>query len=116
MSEVKKSARRYSNAAAGYDLVADKVYWWQHPAFPLVPMFEARAGDEWNCPAFSFSWLCLRVWSLEHFCLELSLELDNTGLNIKGIIPYIRIVVRVLPLPYFLLNKLRRKPQGELHG
>lgn len=108
-------AIKYGCTPAGYDSGRIGVVnpWWQHPAFPIVPQYEHRKGDEWNANGWNFSWLWLRLWSLEHFALEVSIELESTGLNIKAIVPYVRIVFRVLPLPYWWADKLRRKPEGK---
>jgi len=58
---------KYCNTPAGYDFCGDNPKWWHHPSFPLIPMFEIVQKDEWNAKSWSFSWLWLRMWSLEHF-------------------------------------------------
>lgn len=90
-------------------MCATKDPWWRHPAFPLVPQYEWRPGDEWNANNWSFSWLWFRIWSLEHFALELGVELESTGLNVKAIIPWVRIVIRLIPLPEGWDSALRRR-------
>lgn len=105
---------KFANTAAGYDMGrwGNKDPWWQHPKFPLVPQFEYRPGNEWNANSWVFCWLWFRVWPLEHFSFELAVELESTGLNIKGILGWLRIVVRIIPLPYGWAQGLRRKPAG----
>ena len=104
---------KFSNAPKGYDLMAEKDPWWRCHNFPLVPMFETKAADEYNTRNFTFSWLWFRAWSLDHLALEFAIELESTGLNIKIILPYLRIVIRVIPLPWDIMYKLRRKSKGD---
>ena len=104
------------NTPKGYDSVGHTEPWYRKHYFPILPMFERRDGNEWNCKSFSFSWLFFRVWSLEHFALEASIELESTGLNVKFILPYLRVVVRVIPLPWDFFLKLQRKPKGKSHA
>ena len=106
---------KYANMPYGYDSgrTGMKDPWWQHPTFPLVPMFERQQGDEWNANNWNFSWLWFRIWSLEHFSVEVGAELESTGLNILARLGWLRIVVRVIPLPYGWNDRLRRKPAKE---
>lgn len=100
----------YSNCPAGYDMTARVNPWWRHPVFPLVPQYQWRPGDEWNASNWFFSWLWFRIWSLEHLALSFGVELEDTGLNVKAIIPYVRIVVRLIPTQWGWLNWARRRP------
>lgn len=105
---------KYANTARGYDMakINEEIKWFQHPSFPLVPQFGYRIGDEWNANNWSFCWLWFRLWSLEHFSFEFAIELESTGLNIKCILGWLRIVVRVVPLPDGWDSRFRRKPAG----
>lgn len=109
------------NADYGYDSVvagATKPYpWWQLPQFPLVPMWDYRPGDKWNTDAWSFSWLCLRYWSLDHIELKFDVGFDVTTLGgsafrFGAILPYTRIIISV-PLPLGWLDRFRRRPRGD---
>lgn len=107
------------NADHGYDsVVAGRVPpWWQLPQFPLVPMYEYRPADKWNCSQWSFSWLFFRYWSLDHVGLEMSAAFDVTSLGgsafrLAFILPYTRIVLSV-PLPLGWLDRFRRRPAGK---
>jgi len=104
--------KKYGCTAAGYDMgkIGGKCPWWQLPVFPIVPQIEWIKGDNYNANGWSFCWLWFRLWSLEHFSFELSIELEQTGLNVKAIIGWVRIVVRVIPIPYGWLDRFRRKP------
>jgi hypothetical protein len=104
---------RLVNTVGGYDMVQERepVPWYRHPAFPLLPMAEYRPGDEQNAAQVSFTWLWLRVWTLSHAELELAVALESNGLNVKLIVMWLRVVVRVIPLPYRWLNWARRDPR-----
>jgi len=107
---------KYGNVGSGYDLGMMKREdpWWSHPIFPLVPQFEYRKGDEWDANGWCFSWLWFRLWSLEHFALEISAEIDESGVNVRASLPWLRVIVRVIPFPYSvswkIFGRLRRKP------
>jgi len=109
---IKSLKQKFGSTEAGYDMgrYREKNPWWQHPFFPLVPQIEWREGNEWNANNWSFCWLWFRVWSLEHFAFELSVEIEQTGINAKAIIGWLRVVVRVLPMPYGWLDWLQRNP------
>ena len=98
------------NAPKGYDLVPaqqEKRTWYRWHKFPLVPIFSYRPRDEWNGRDFSFSWLFLRLWTLSHFFqFKAEICLDDNGLALGVILPYLRVWVWILPLPDLLGNKI----------
>ena len=102
----------FTNTSRGYDMGRRANPWWQHPAFPLLPQFQRSAGDEWNTGGWFFGWLWLRMWTLDFFSLELAVELEDTGLNIRAILGWLRIVIRIVPMPEGWLRWLRREPRG----
>ena len=103
--------KKYASTPRGYDSsrMMEKDPWWQYPAFPLIPQFEYREGNERSSNNWSLSWLWFRVWTIDSFGVELSVELESTGLNVKGIFGWLRVVIRVIPLPDGWDIWLRRK-------
>jgi hypothetical protein len=104
------------NADYGIDSVPaqqEKHTWYRWHKFPLVPIIDVRSGDEWNCPSFSLSWLWFRVWSLEHAPISIEVSIDDPGMGAGLILPYLRIWVWILPLPWGWLNWARRKPKAQ---
>jgi len=106
--------------------------WWEHyplhkvwcnDAFPLVPRFEYRQGDEWNANNFYLHWMIFHIWSLEHFAFNAEINIEPNSITIGFIIPYFRIFIGFHHVwqwtwLYKLGRLLRRKPalkneQGE---
>lgn len=108
------------NANYGYDTVPARPEdrrWYRHPRFPLLPIIDTDPGDRWNTARFSFSWLNLRLWSLDTFGFSLEAEVADTGIRLGAILPYLRVVVWVLPFPMRWHRRfLRRRPAGERIG
>lgn len=44
-----------------------KQTWYNYYRFPLVPQFSVKKGNEYNTDGFSFSWLFIKLWSLDSF-------------------------------------------------
>ena len=104
------------NADYGIDSIPEedaKCTWYRWHRFPLVPIIDGRKGDKWNCPSFSVSWLWVRIWSLENVSFRAEISLEDAGLVVGLILPYLRIWIWILPLPLGWLNWARRKPKGE---
>lgn len=89
------------NADGGYGVVntSRRYHWWNHYNFPLVPLLERRPADEWHAGSFHFTWLGLRVWSLSQLTIEASISLDEGGLRLACILPYLRVVLLLIPFP-----------------
>jgi hypothetical protein len=106
--------------------------WWEHyplhniwcnDAFPLVPRFEYRPGDEWNANNFYLHWMIFHIWSLEHFAFNAEINIEPNSITIGFIVPYFRIFIGFHHVwqwtwLYKLGRFLRRKPalkneQGE---
>ena len=97
--------------------------WWEHYPLhnlwcndycPLVPRFKYRPGDEYNANNWSFHWLFLSVWSMEHFSFGVDAGVGFDEAYVGAIFPYLRVVVGVRHM-YFgwqtrLADRLRRKP------
>ena len=95
--------------------------WYSQPQFPIVPVLNIRKPvaprNEWDSgtpKGFSFSWLFVKVWSLEHPSIELAACIDtHWGIGILGQIPYLRWVVSI-PCPPsiadWVTKHLNRKP------
>lgn len=100
------------NADYGIDLVPmrEKQKWYQHPRFPLVPMFDYRPGDEWNERDWSFSWLNVRAWTTLAPHISIALELMEQGLDLRISPPYAHIHIWLLMFPDVLGHRLWRKP------
>lgn len=105
---------KYTNTIGGYDLGKrnEKDPWWQHPKFPLIPQTDFCKGDEQNTSRWSLSWLWFRVWTLDCFSLEFSVELDYTGFNVKFIFGWLRVVIRIIPVSWSF-DFLMRKPKNK---
>ncbi|NBP02675.1 MAG: hypothetical protein EBU90_21660 [Proteobacteria bacterium] len=99
-------------------------YWWEHyplhklwcnDVCPIVPRFEYRRGDEYNANNWSFHWLLLHCWSMEHFTIGVDAEASfSFGIYVGLLLPYLRITIGIRH-PYWnwtmKLNEwLRRKP------
>jgi len=99
-------------------------YWWEHyplhqiwcnNACPLVPRFEYRPGDEYNANNWSFHWLLLHCWTMEHFTIGFDAEIDpGSGVYVGFLLPYFRITIGIrhtyYAWQYKLGRLLRRKP------
>lgn len=101
------------NTPRGYDSapLAGKIPWYYYPYFPVLPMLDCHGCDKYSTAGFSLSWLCFRIWSLDHFALEAAVEVESTGLNVRLIIGWLRVVIRILPMPGGWLDFLIRKPK-----
>lgn len=113
---VGEAMKELANVSYGYDVAykGQPPKWWLLPQFPLVPMWEYRPGDKYNTSSWTFSWLCLRYWSLDVFELKLGAGFDTFALGgsafrIGAILPYTRLILSV-PLPLGFLDRLRRRP------
>lgn len=75
-----------------------KPKWYSQPLFPLIPLLDVRKPvkprGEWDSGTsgnFTFSWLFLTVWSLDHPHFELAIVADtHWGIGVTGILPYLR--------------------------
>ena len=92
--------------------------WWCNDACPLVPRFSYREGDGYNSNNWSFHWLLLEVWSMEHFSFSIDAEISPShGAHIGCILPYLRMTIGIRHTYYNwqrrLSESLRRKPAKE---
>ncbi len=92
--------------------------WWNHPTFPLVPLFKYRPADYHNTAGWCFTWLGIKLWTLDAANFELAVVLDDHwGLGVTAIVPYLRIAITI-PMPMkmamWLQKNLWRKSQIEL--
>lgn len=91
--------------------------WWNNVNFPLVPEWTyKKPEDDWNTTSWSFTWLGLRIWSLDNFGFELGVAIDtHWGIAITAILPYTRIIIG-LPCPrtvdQFVYKYLHRKSKS----
>lgn len=94
-----------------------KTSWYNHPDFPLIPQFGySLPEDDWNTSSWYFNWLGFKLWDLDHFAFEISLNIDtHWGIAVCAIVPYNRIIVGI-PCPWVIekwVNKhLVRKSKG----
>lgn len=74
--------------------------WYNNLNFPLVPIWTTRPADEYNTFSWSFTWLFIKLWSLDSFQFELAFNFDPThwGVGVTAIVPYLRIVL-CIPFP-----------------
>lgn len=99
--------------AEGY--VPDR--WWNDHRFPLVPRLRTHAAvkpkDKWDSGisrGFTFSWLFIKAWTLEHFSLSVEAVIDDhRGVGFVGVMPYLRWAITI-PVPPSTFDFLRRKP------
>lgn len=84
--------------------------WYRRIRFPLIPVYDTRPADEWNASAFSFSWLNLRIWSLNSFAFAAEFHAEEIGLFLRFQLPYLNIYVWLLPLPERFAHRLSRSP------
>jgi hypothetical protein len=71
----------------------------KYQSFPLLPVLDKRKGDKHNTPGFSFSWLFIKIWSLDAFQFELAFTIDtHWGIGITALLPYLRVVI-CIPCP-----------------
>lgn len=93
MEQAQKSERKTVFGTYGHK-------WYNHHKFPLLPVLEYRKADFHNTSGFTFSWLFIRLWSLDAFGFEVALVVDNHwGIGVAAILPYLRIVMGI-PLPF----------------
>lgn len=76
------------------------IKWYNHPNFPLIPIWDTRPEDEYNTSSWSFSWLFIKLWTLDSFEFEVAFNFDPThwGIGVTAIVPYLRIVL-CIPFP-----------------
>jgi hypothetical protein len=91
------------------------IKWYNNPTFPLLPFYIKKEGNEYNTPGFSFSWLFIRIWSLDSFDFEFNFAIsDHWGIGFFGSLPYLRWVF-ALPCPWsiqkWVMKNLWRKPK-----
>lgn len=98
------------NASYGIDFEPiEQSRWYQWGRFPLVPIIDTKDADEWNTSGFSFSWLNLRLWSLDQFAFALEFHAEDIGLFFRLQLPYLNCYVWLLPLPEKWLHKWSRQ-------
>lgn len=90
--------------------------WYRWHRFPLLPLWDAAPADKWNTANFSFSWLNLRLWSMDNFSFTLEFSLESKGCFLCGNLPYLRWYLWLLPLPRSWNHKFSRKPAGAREG
>ena len=94
--------------------------WYNNYHFPLIPNLTIREGDEHNTSSWSFTWLFIKLWSLDSCSLEVGIVLDSHwGIGVIGILPYLRWVV-CIPCPTGLMmwtqKYLWRKPKSKVNN
>ena len=90
------------NGDHGIDSVpAEKKHrtWYRWSKYPLIPIFSYNRGNIRNTASFSFSWLMLRVWNLDDVKFEASFHIEDSGVRIGVILPYLRIFIVLVPFP-----------------
>lgn len=90
---------------------------WCNDAFPLVPRFIYRKGDEWNANNWSLHWLIFNIWTLEHFAFRFSAEIniESDSITVGFIVPYLRVFIGFHHMWHWtwldrIGRKLRRRP------
>ena len=86
--------------------------WYRAHRFPLLPVIWTRQADRWNTFAWGLYWLNLRVWSLDSTSFLIEATIDDEGVRVGLILPYLRIVVALLPFPRSWHQRFWRKPAG----
>ena len=102
---------KVTNACWGYDVMPtpkEKERWYYHPVFPLLPIFHGKKKDKYNAFSFGFSWLFIRIWTLDSLFFSVCVELDQIGLSVCVTLFYCKLVLRILPLPYGWLTRFDR--------
>lgn len=80
--------------------------WHNSYIFPLIPILSTRKRDEHSANGFTFQWLFIKVWSLEHIEFEIAVNIStHWGIGITAIVPYLRIVL-CIPCPEILTMKI----------
>ena len=82
--------------------------WWCRYGWPLVPVIYTSRGNPYNCKDWSFEWLILRLWSVDHASFTLDAEISECSCHVGAVLPYLRISL-LLPGLRVLAN-LRRLP------
>jgi len=83
--------------------------------FFFTPQIAYRKKNKYNSTNFTFNWLILNIWTLDHFDFEVAINIGtHWGIGITMVLPYLRIVCCV-PCPFFIerwVNKyLYRAPK-----
>lgn len=73
--------------------------WYRWHKFPLLPNVEYKARNEWNSTHISFSWLFLRVWTMDSPDIGLHFDLQDSGMSVRLRLPYLNIHFWLLPFP-----------------
>ncbi len=96
--------------------IIKKIKWYNNPIFPLIPSLITRKKDKYNTKGFTFTWLGIKVWSLDTFSFEVGAVIDtHWGVGLIGILPYIRWVCCIPiseKLGFKINNLLNRKPKN----
>jgi hypothetical protein len=90
--------------------------WYNNEIFPLIPIYRPKKSDEHNTAGFSFSWLFIKIWSLDAFGFELAVNVDgHWGIGVTAILPYLRVVL-CIPCPQrlgmWVQRNLWRRPKN----
>jgi len=105
--------KRTFNASYGIDTIVigkdGKKKWYQWERFPLIPIAVFNRADDWNEANFNFSWLNLRIWSLSSPSIGLQIMVEDIGIYAKFFLPYLIMVIWVLPFPESWYMKFWRK-------
>lgn len=105
--------RKTGSASYGIDfdyIEPERKRWFYWHRFPLLPIFDRSKGDEYNSPGFSFSWLNLRIWSLDTFAFVAEFHVEGIGIFLRFQLPYLNIYLWLMPFPERWLHKLSRSP------
>lgn len=90
------------NTTAGFNVAlatAEDRKWYRWARFPLLPIVSYRPAEGWNTSSWIFSWLMIRLWTLDSFQFSVGIDLDDQGLKVLGILPYLRWVIWLAIFP-----------------
>jgi len=108
--------RKAKTGSASYGIDFGKIgqeRWYQWRRFPLVPIIDTVAADEWNPSWFCFSWLNFRFWSLGQFAFALEFHAEDIGIFLRLQLPYLNCYVWLLPFPERWLHKWSRRAAAQ---
>lgn len=79
--------------------------------YPLLPVLKLHAGDDRINAQWSFHWLTLRLWSLDHFSFGVDVDIGQNFFGVGVILPYLRMRFGGEGFAWF--HNLRRKPADD---
>lgn len=83
--------------------------WYNNYQFPIIPQLKTKPADRHNTARFSFSWLFIKIWSLDSFSFEVAFNIsEHWGIGFTFLLPYLRIVL-CIPFPESLASYIQQK-------